>query len=84
MFPRMPRWNNNQPIEFITLTQTLRDRQQLDQIGGPAFITHLFTYLPTAANVGYYLDAVLEKHTLREIIRVCTEFASRGYEERAR
>jgi replicative DNA helicase len=74
-------WNNNQPIEFITLTQTLRDRQQLDQIGGPAFITNLFTYLPTAANVGYYLDAVIEKHTLREIIRVCTEFASRGYDE---
>ena len=66
-------WTNNLPIEFITLTQTLRDRQQLDQIGGPAFITNLFTYLPTAANVGYYLDAVIEKQTLREIIRVCTE-----------
>jgi replicative DNA helicase len=74
-------WTNNLPIEFITLTQTLRDRQQLDQIGGPAFITNLFTYLPTAANVGYYLDAVIEKQTLREIIRVCTEFASRGYDE---
>ncbi|MEY2599770.1 MAG: Replicative helicase [Verrucomicrobiota bacterium] len=74
-------WNKNQPIDFITLTQLLRDRQQLDQIGGPAFITHLFTYLPTAANVGYYLDSVTEKHTLREIIRVCTEYAARSYEE---
>jgi replicative DNA helicase len=74
-------WNKNVPIEFITLTQALRDKQKLDVIGGPAFITNLFTYLPTAANVNYYLDTVVEKHTLREIIRVCTEYAARGYEE---
>lgn len=74
-------WNQNLPIEFITLTQALRDKQQLDAVGGPAFITNLFTYLPTAANISYYLDAVVEKHTLREIIRVCTEYAARGYEE---
>jgi replicative DNA helicase len=74
-------WNKNLPVDFITITQLMRDRQQLDQIGGPAFITHLFTYLPTAANVGYYLDSLVEKHTLREVIRVCTEYAARSYEE---
>lgn len=74
-------WNANQPIDFITITQLLRDRQLLDQVGGPSFVTHLFTYLPTSANVSYYLDAVIDKHTLRRIIRVCTEFAARSYEE---
>ena len=74
-------WNTNQPIDFITITQLLRDRQLLDQVGGPSFVTHLFTYLPTSANVSYYLDAVIDKHTLRRIIRVCTEFAARSYEE---
>jgi replicative DNA helicase len=74
-------WNQNTPIEFITLTQRLRDKQKLDLVGGPAFVTDLFTYLPTAANVNYYLDTVVEKHTMREIIRVCTEYAARGYEE---
>lgn len=74
-------WTANQPIDFITVTQLLRDRQLLDQVGGPPFITHLFTYLPTAANVSYYLDAVIDKYTLRRIIRVCTEFAARSYDE---
>lgn len=74
-------WNKNLPIDFITLTQLLRDRSQLEQIGGPSYITHLFTYLPTAANVSYYTDSVIEKHTLREVIRVCTEYAARSYEE---
>lgn len=74
-------WTANTPVDFVTLTQLLRDKQCLDQVGGPAFVTHLFTYLPTAANVQYYLEAVIEKYTLRRIIRVCTEYAARGYEE---
>lgn len=74
-------WNKSLPIDFITLSQFLRDRQQLEVCGGPTFITELFTYLPTAANVGYYLETLLEKFTLREIIRVCTEYAARGYDE---
>jgi replicative DNA helicase len=74
-------WVQNKPIDFITLTGLLRDNNQLESVGGPAFITHLFTYLPTAANIAYYLDAVIEKFTLREVIKVCTEFAARSYEE---
>lgn len=68
-------------IDVITLTQELRDRKILDQVGGPAFITDLFTFLPTAANATFYLEILDEKYTLREIIRVCTEYAARSYDE---
>jgi replicative DNA helicase len=74
-------WDANKPIDIVTLTEVLRDRKQLDQVGGPAFITQLFTFLPTAANVGFYIEILQEKYTLREIIRVCTEAAARSYEE---
>ncbi|MEQ1861777.1 MAG: replicative DNA helicase [Chthoniobacteraceae bacterium] len=74
-------WNRNEPIDFITLTGVLRDRGQLDQCGGAAFVTDLFTYLPTAANAPYYVTILQEKYTLREIIKVCTEFAGRSYDE---
>jgi replicative DNA helicase len=74
-------WDRNEPIDFITLTQLLRDRNQLEAAAGAAFITELFTYLPTAANAGYYLDILQEKYTLREIIKICTEFAARSYDE---
>jgi replicative DNA helicase len=74
-------WDKAQPIDFITLTQLLRDRSQLDQVGGAAFITELFTFLPTAANAGYYIEILQEKYTLREIIKVCTEYAARSYDE---
>ena len=74
-------WDAGKPIDFIILTELLRDRQRLDQVGGPAYVTELFTFLPTSANVGYYLEIVQEKHTLREIIKVCTEYAARSYDE---
>ena len=74
-------WDAGKSIDFIILTELLRDRQRLDQVGGAAFVTELFTFLPTAANVAYYVDIVLEKHTLREIIKVCTEYAARSYDE---
>jgi len=74
-------WDANKPIDFITLTQLLRDRGQLDQVGGAASITELFTFLPTAANAAYYIEILQEKFTLREIIKVCTEYAARSYDE---
>jgi replicative DNA helicase len=74
-------WDSNKPIDFITLTQLMRDRSLLDQVGGAAFLTSLFTFLPTAANAAYYIEILEEKYTLREIIRVCTEYAARSYDE---
>jgi replicative DNA helicase len=44
-------WNSNQGIDLITFTQFLRDRNLLETIGGAAFVTSLFTFVPTAANV---------------------------------
>jgi len=74
-------WNAAKPIDFITLTQLLRDRGLLDQVGGAAFITELFTFIPTAANAAYYIDILQEKWTLREVITTCTEYAARSYDE---
>lgn len=73
-------YDERKKADFINVTQILRDRGQIDQVGGAAFITGLFTYIPTAANADYYADAVIEKHTLREVIRVCTRFAGEAYE----
>src|SRR6516162_9063703 len=74
-------WNAGQAIDLITFTQVLRDRNLLDNVGGAAFVTNLFTFVPTAANVGYYLEIVREKYILREIISSATESVRRAYEE---
>src|SRR3954470_1788798 len=74
-------WNANQAIDLITFTQFLRDRNILDTIGGAPFVTSLFTFVPTAANIGYYLEIVRDKYILRQIIAAATESVRRAYEE---
>src|SRR5438105_9803147 len=74
-------WNAGQAIDLITFTQILRDRNVLETVGGAAAVTSLFTFVPTAANVGYYLEIVRDKYILRQIIAACTESVRRSFEE---
>src|SRR6266568_3498898 len=74
-------WNVGQAIDLITFTQVLRDRNLLETVGGVALVTSLFTFVPTAANVGYYLEIVRDKYILRSIIAASTESVRRAYEE---
>ncbi len=74
-------WNAGKPIDLITLTQFLHDRRQLDQVGGAAYVTELFTFMPTAANALHYIEILQEKWVLRQIINVCNEYAKRSYDE---
>lgn len=74
-------WKISAPIDLVTVTQALADRHLLEQIGGPAVLANLQTFLPTAANAEYYLDIVKEKSLLRQMISVCTASAARCYDE---
>jgi replicative DNA helicase len=71
----------NSPIDLITVTQAMSDRNLLEQIGGPAVLAGLQTFLPTAANADYYIDIIKEKYLLRRMISVCTTSAARCYDE---
>lgn len=73
--------NAAKPVDFITLTQVLKDKGELDKAGGAAAISELFTFVPTASNADYYIDIVREKFLLRQLIQTCTEFAGRAYDE---
>lgn len=68
------------PLDFITLTGVLRDMDELDRVGGPAFVTNLFTFIPTAANADFYIETLQEKFVAREIIRIASAAASRAYD----
>ncbi len=74
-------WNTGAGIDLITFTQVLRDRNLLETVGGAAAVTTLYTFVPTAANVGYYLEIVRDKYILRSIIAAGTESVRRAYEE---
>jgi replicative DNA helicase len=73
--------DGGKPIDLVTVTQELSDRNLLEQTGGASALADLFTFIPTHANADFYLEILREKHLLRQVIMTCTEFASRSYEE---
>jgi replicative DNA helicase len=53
------------PIEFVSLKHALKNRNQLEEMGGSEYLSNLYTFVPTAANAAYYVNTVLEKYELR-------------------
>lgn len=66
-------------VDTLTLANRLRDRGQLDTIGGPAYLASLEDSVPSAANLTYYLDIVWEKYLLRKLLKVCTGMLQDAY-----
>jgi replicative DNA helicase len=73
-------YDQKEAIDLITVQQRLKDRKQLDSIGGLAYLSALVDAVPSAANLQYYLDIVREKSLLRKMIQTCTSVVGRVYE----
>ncbi len=69
------------PIDLITLTETLKAMDLLDEVGGASYIAALADSVPTAANISYYARIVKEKALQRRLIEVATEIATAAYED---
>jgi replicative DNA helicase len=68
-----------QPIEFMTLCNELRRTGDLDEVGGPAYISALVDGLPRSANVQHYAEIVAEKARLRATIATGTRLIADAY-----
>lgn len=73
-------YDAKEPIDLITLPQRLKDRQHLEGIGGLGYLSSLPDAVPSAANLGYYLEIVHEKYILRKMLQTCTDVAGKVYD----
>jgi replicative DNA helicase len=73
----------SEPVDLVTLTEALKARGDLADIGGATYLAELADKVPTAANVAYYARIVHQKSVLRGLIQTATEIATAGYESGA-
>ena len=73
----------HEPVDLVTLADALRSRNELQDVGGAAYLAELAERVPTAANVGYYARIVKDRAILRTLMQTTTEIASRCYEPQA-
>lgn len=74
----------SQPLDLITLSEHLELREQLDDVGGFAYLADLAKNTPSAANINAYADIVAERALVRNLIGVANEIADAGYDPQGR
>jgi len=68
-----------EPADPITVSADLDRTGQLARIGGAAYLHHLTSTVPTAANASYYAEIVGEKAILRRLVEAGTSIVQLGY-----
>lgn len=70
-----------EPIDILSLTNKLEDKNQLETVGGRTYLASLTNTVATAANVTHYANVVQKKATLRRLIDAAGEISNYGYKE---
>ena len=74
----------SKPLDLITLSEHLEQHEQLEDVGGFAYLADLVKNTPSAANINAYADIVAERSLVRSLIGVANEIADSGYDPQGR
>lgn len=74
-------YERHKPVDLLTLTDELKKKDELDAIGGSAYLTELTNYVPTAAHAESYAEIVSQKAVRRRLIKASAEISEMGFNE---
>lgn len=74
-------FNQGEAIDFLTVTNRLKEKNQLEAIGGRSYLTEVVNSVPTAGNVETYAKIVRRKGVLRDLIEASQIIGSIAYKE---
>lgn len=69
----------HQPIDVMSLTNYLKEKNALADVGGSSYLAELTNQVSTASHVVHYATIVKEKKTLRDLIRVAAEISETAF-----
>ena len=73
-------FKKNEPIDIVTVSEHLRNKEELDTAGGRSYINDLALNVVTTANVEFYAKIIQEKEIKRALINAGSEIVSMSYE----
>ncbi|HEX4044980.1 MAG TPA: replicative DNA helicase [Gammaproteobacteria bacterium] len=75
---------HNKPVDVLTVSETLRELQELEQIGGEVYLFELANNTPSAANISAYADIVRERSILRQLIAAASDISESAFQSQGR
>lgn len=72
---------SQRPVDMLTVTDQLKKRGELDQVGGPFYITQLTTKVASTAHIEYHARIIAQKYLARELITFTAMVQGKAFDE---
>jgi len=74
-------YEKHKPVDLLTLTEELKRKDEIDAVGGSAYLTELTNYVPTSAHAAAYAELVGQKAVRRRLIKASADISELGFDE---
>ena len=74
-------FEKHKPVDLLTLTDELKRKDELELVGGSAYLTELTNYVPTAAHASAYAEMIAQTAVRRRLIKASGDISELGYDE---
>lgn len=74
-------FNNAQPVDILTVTNLLKQKGELKNIGGASFVSKLTNRIASAANIETHARIIAQKFIQRELIRISSTTIKDAYDD---
>ena len=74
-------YSKSEPIDILSVSAKLKERNKLDDVGGSGYLTSLINTVPTATHVANYGKIVKQKKILRDLISASQEIGLSAFDE---
>ena len=74
-------YEHHEPIDLLSLSNRLKETDEIEQVGGKSYLASLANAVPTAANIVHYAKIVAKKSVLRKLIDNASQIISSAYNE---
>jgi len=74
-------WREQSGVDYLTIVERLRERGQLDEVGGAAYVTYLFNSVPSAREALTYAAFVQRLADRRRLVGLASDLAQAAHDE---
>ncbi|OHA92083.1 MAG: replicative DNA helicase [Candidatus Zambryskibacteria bacterium RIFCSPLOWO2_02_FULL_51_21] len=74
-------FGKHSPIDILSLSSRLKEKGELERLGGTSYLTELAGTVPSSANVKHYAEIVMKKHMMRQLIEASEHLSHLGFNE---
>lgn len=74
-------FGKHQPIDLLSLSSRLKEKDLLERVGGASFLTELSSSVPSSANIKHYAEIVMKKFMMRQLIEASEHLSHLGFNE---